>query len=197
MWEYPETAGQGKDFLALLATVRLYLPEDYYILTAAFPAGIGLLQMVDVRHAAKYLDFMNLVACDFFDAWPQRSDHHAPLYLVNEDEPSAASAVHYLTTSGVPANKILLGIPVFGHGFSHAKGSRQRSHGVSGEDGSFAHSDLPPRRTKELVDKRAVAALYVGKNDGFVTYDNPETVEMNALFCKQHGLGVSLDPTSH
>lgn len=38
-WEHPADPEQGRDFLALLAAVRLHLDDNRYILTAALPAG--------------------------------------------------------------------------------------------------------------------------------------------------------------
>jgi chitinase len=191
VWEYPCTPEQGSDFLALLAVVRLHLPEDRYLLTAALPANKAVLQYIDHRRAADYLDFLNLTAYDFAGSWTHRSGHHAQLYATSKDETSGAAGVQYLMACGVPGKKILLGIPLFGRSFLHASGPGQKYKGVGGIDGSFEYNELPRRGTKEQIDKRAVAAQCVGADGGFVSYDNPDTVKMKAAFCKQKGLGVS------
>jgi chitinase len=191
MWEYPSDGQQGHDFLSLLATIRIYLPEDRYLLTAALPTGKAVLHCIDLRKAADYLDFINLMAYDFSGPWTHRSGHHSQLYAMNKDEASGASGVQYLMSHGFPAKKILLGIPVYGRSFLHASGPGQKYKGNAGDDGAFEYKDLPRRGAKEQVDKRAVAAQCVGGDGGFVTYDNPDTVKMKASFCKQKGLGVS------
>ena len=191
MWEYPSDASQGLDFLSLLATTRAYLPEDEYVLAAALPANKEILQHVDLRLAAEHLDLLNLMTYDFYGPWAPRSGHHAQLYSTTKDEPSAATMVQYVMGRGFPAKRILLGIPAYGRSFLHASGPGQKFRGGGGEDGTFGYQQLPRRGCKEVVDKRACAAMCVGGDGGFVSYDNPETVKMKAAFCKQKGLGVS------
>lgn len=190
-WEYPCDAKQGYDFLALLAAIRIHLPEDRFILTAALPASKAVLQFLDLRMIADYLDFVNLMAYDFFGLWTSRSGHHAQLYAMNKDETSASSGVSYLMSHGFSAKKILLGIPTYGRSFLHATGPGQKFKGGGGDDGTFEYNRLPRKGCKESVDKRHVAAQCVGGDGGFVTYDNPDTVKIKATFCKQKGLGVS------
>ncbi|KXX80181.1 Endochitinase B1 [Madurella mycetomatis] len=189
VWEYPCTPQQGSDFLALLAAIRVHLPEDRYLLTAALPAARSVLQNIDLRRTAEYLDVINLTAYDFFGQWTHKSGHHAQLYAMSKDEPSGASGVQFLMASGVPAKKILLGIPLFGRSFLQVSGPGHKNRGAGGQDGSFEYNQLPRKGTKEQVDKRAVAAQCVGGDGGFVTYDNPDTVKVKASFCKQKGLG--------
>lgn len=190
VWEYPSDSQQGRDFLALLAAIRIHLPEDRYLLTAALPAARPILQHIDLRRAAEYVDVFNMTAYDFFGSWTPRSGHHAQLYSANKDETSGASGVQYMMASGVAGKKILLGIPLFGRSFLHVAGPGHKMRGVGGADGTFEYNQLPRKGTKEQVDKRAVAAQCVGGDGGFVTYDNPDTVRAKAAFCKQKGLGV-------
>ncbi|KND91316.1 Endochitinase B1 [Tolypocladium ophioglossoides CBS 100239] len=188
-WEYPSDGKQGYDFLALLATIRIHLPDDRFILTAALPASKAILQFIDLKVAADYLDFINLMAYDFFGTWSSKSGHHAQLYAMSKDETSAASGVAHVMSQGFPAEGILLGIPMYGRSFLHATGPGQKFRGGGGDEGTFEYSQLPRKGCKETVDKRHVAAQCLGADGGFVTYDNPDTVKAKAGFCKQKGLG--------
>lgn len=155
------------------------------------PAARPILANIDLRRSIEYLDIINLVAYDFYGPWSAKSGHHSQLYSMHKDEPSGASGVQYLMHHGVPGKKILLGIPLFGRSFLHVTGPGHKNRGSGGgDDGSFEYNALPRRGTKEQVDKRACAAQCVGADGGFVTYDNPDTVKMKAIFCKQKGLGV-------
>lgn len=178
-----------------MAAIRIHLPEDRFILTAALPANKAVLQFLDLRVIVDYLDFVNLMAYDFFGPWTSRSGHHAQLYAMNKDETSGSSGVSYLMSHGFSAKKILLGIPTYGRSFLHASGPGQKFKGGGGDDGTFEYKQLPRKGCKEAVDKRHVAAQCVGSDGGFVTYDNPDTVKIKATFCKQKGLGVSDDPS--
>ncbi|CAJ2499675.1 Uu.00g025280.m01.CDS01 [Anthostomella pinea] len=188
-WEYPMDLQQGADFIALLASVRIHLPEDEFIVTAALPSVLPVLQNIDIAQAAPYVDFVNLKAYDFFGHWTQRSGHHAQLYSMQKDEASGSSGVSYLVAHGCPPKKILLGIPVYGRSFLGVSGPGHRHRGAGGDDGSFEYSQLPRKNAKELVDKRLGAAGCVGGDGGFVSYDTPETVKIKAAYCKEKGLG--------
>ncbi|KAG8421954.1 hypothetical protein J3458_003784 [Metarhizium acridum] len=188
-WEYPCSVEQGNDFLALLATIRLHLPDDRYILTAALPATKSVLQFIDLRMAADYLDAVNLMAYDFFGMWTPKSGHHSQLYAMSRDEPSGSSGVAHLMSHGFPSGGILLGIPTYGRSFQHATGPGQKFKGGGGNDGTFEYNQLPRKGCKESVDKRHISAQCVGGDGGFVTYDNPDTVKAKASFAKQKGLG--------
>lgn len=196
MWQYPADPQQGANFLALLAAVRIYLPEEHYLLTAALPASHSILANIDLRQAADYLDLLNLMAYDFYGPWSSRSGHHSQLYPSSKDDDTCGSStVSYLMSQGFPAQKALLGIPLFGHSFTGVTGPGHRSKGNAGGfngDGTFDYNQLPRKGTKEQVDKRACAAYCVGGDGGFVSYDNPDTVKQKAAFCRQKGLGVSV-----
>ena len=54
--------------------------------------------------------------------------------------------------------------------------------------GCFDYSQLPRPGTLEQVDESTVGAFCVGQDGGFVTYDNPQTVQIKAAFVRQYGL---------
>jgi chitinase len=170
------------------------MPEDRYILSAALPATSAVLQFIDFRRAADYLDYVNLMAFDFFGTWTSRSGHHSQLYAMNKDETSGSSGVSHLMSHGFPAKKILLGIPTYGRSFLGAAGPGHRFKGGGGSAGMFEYGQLPRPKCKEAVDKRHVSAQCIGADGGFVSYDNPDTVKVKAKYCKQKGLAVSCFP---
>ncbi|RDW82659.1 chitinase-2 [Coleophoma cylindrospora] len=188
-WEHPSDAEQGRDFLALLATIRLHLPDDQYLLTAALPAGQWALQHINLFQAQDYLDLINLMAYDFSGSWTPKSGHQAQLFATNPNQPSTAAAVDYVLSTGFPAAKILLGIPVYGRSFLGASGPDQSYTGQGGEEGTFEYKELPRPGAQEVVDTTAVAAWCAGGDGGFVSYDNPETVRLKAKYVKDKRLG--------
>ncbi|KAH8679994.1 chitinase [Tricladium varicosporioides] len=188
-WEHPADPEQGQNFLFLLATIRLHLPDDRYLLTAALPAGQWALQNIDLYRAQDYLDLINLMAYDFTGSWSAKAGHHAQLFPGSSDEPSGSAAVEYVVSQGFPSQKILLGIPVYGRSFLGAGAPGHSYSGHGGEDGTFEYQNLPRQGTEEIVNTRVVAAFCTGGDGGFVTYDNPETVKMKANFCRERELG--------
>ncbi|CAG8978775.1 hypothetical protein HYALB_00011924 [Hymenoscyphus albidus] len=190
-WEHPSDQIEGQNFLSLLAAIRLYLPDNQYLLTAALPAGQWALQNINLYKAQDYLDLLNLMAYDFTGSWSEKAGHHAQLYAGKPGEPSSAAAVDYVISTGFPAAKILLGVPVYGRSFLGTSGPEHSFTGHGGEEGTFEYKYLPCAGTEEIVNTRVVGAFCHGGDGegGWVTYDNPETVKMKAGFCNQRGLG--------
>lgn len=192
-WEHPSDPEQGQNYNQLLVILRTYLPSPTYIITSALPAGEWALRHVNLAQAAAYLDFINLMAYDFSGPWTKFSGHHAQLHCPqipgSDVTASCSSAVTYMLSKGVPSRKILLGVPTYGRSFLGATKAGQSFSGHGGEEGTFEYRDLPRPGTHEQIDEIAVAAFCIGSDGGFVTYDNPRTVQLKALFAKQHRLG--------
>lgn len=189
-WEHPSDPDQGRDFLSLLATIRLHLPDEEYLLTAALPAGQWALQHIDLQRAQDYLDFINLMAYDFTGPWSPTAGHHAQLYPGSPGEPSGSAAVDYVKSTGFPPKKINLGIPVYGRSFLGASGPGDIYSGQGGEEGTFEYKVLPRTGADETVDFTRIAASCTGPDGGFITYDNPDTVRSKGRYCRTEKLGV-------
>ncbi|KAG5984912.1 hypothetical protein E4U55_002668 [Claviceps digitariae] len=188
-WEYPRSVEQGADFIALLAALRTYLPQDQYIITASLPVTIAVLQYIDFPTAANYLNHINLVAYDFFGEWTPKSGHHAQLYALSKDELSGSAGVEYMISRGFPPTGILLGVPTYGRSFLQVSGPGKWFTGAGGTEGIFSYSDLPREGCEEFVDTTRIAAYCVGGDGGFVSYDNPDTVQAKAIYVRFKMLG--------
>lgn len=189
-WEHPANEQEGRDFLSLMANIRLYCPDSEFMLTAALPAGYWALQHINLNEAQQYLDYINLMAYDFSGPWRPTAGHHSQLHAAQEGENAGATAVDYVISTGFPSKKILLGIPVYGRSFIGAKGPGDRYHRIGGDDGTFEYKALPRSGSVETTDLRVGAACCSGGEDGWVTYDNPATVTMKGQYCKENNLGV-------
>lgn len=134
------------------------------------------------------------MAYDFTGPWTQAAGHQAqlntPTYPYSDEALlSCDSAISYMLAQGVPSRKILLGIPVYGRSFLGATKPGDPYDGQGGEEGTFEYRDLPRPGALEGVDEQIGAAFCVGGDGGFVTYDNPRTVQLKAQFAKQRRLG--------
>lgn len=178
----------------LLQTLRLRLPSPRYLLTSALPAGEWALKHIPLSQASAYLDFINLMAYDFSGAWVDQVGHHAQLYSPRRPHCSAAalsadSSFRYYRSRGVPAEKIVLGIPAYGRSFLASKGLGSSYSGHGGDDGTFEFRELPRPEAKEFVDMSVGAAWCVGEDGGWVSYDNEQTVRMKAAYALRKELG--------
>ncbi|KAJ5224200.1 CAZyme family GH18 [Penicillium citrinum] len=185
-WEHPANSKEGKDYVRLLSKLREVLPAPRYVLATALPASQWFLRHIDLGAAQKHLDMINLMTYDFFGPWESEAGHQAQLH---GSPISGYSSVDYALMQGIPAKKIILGVPVYGRSFLGCSGPGQRYAGHGGEDGVFDYSELPRPGAQEIHDERAGAAYCVGSDGGFVTYDTPATVKQKANFVTSSKLG--------
>lgn len=153
---------------------------------------------------AEVLDYVNLMAYDFAGPWTAgRAGHHARLYAGREPYDAYAArsgdaAVEYVLAQGVPARKVVLGVPVYGRSFLGVRGPGERFEGCGGEAGGVVeYRDLPRDGAEEEVVDEEVwgASCWVdaggeeGKAEEWVSYDSPRTVREKARYVRERGLG--------
>src|SRR5690606_36980006 len=84
-------------------------------LTTAVPEFRGFLEKTDMGEVAKHLDFVNLMAYDFYVPAGDTVGHHSNLYPTRDGKGrSADTGVNDFVNAGVPVEKIVLGIPFYG-----------------------------------------------------------------------------------
>ena len=193
-WEHPSDARQGFNYIQLLTAVRDALPSPKYIVSSALPAGEWALKNIDLFKAALKLDFINLMTYDFSGPWTDLCGHHAQLHSPQYPHSDAAriscsSTIAYVVSKGVPPKKLILGIPAYGRSFLGAMEVGDHYSGHGGEEGTFEYKDLPRPGAVVFFDEPVGAIYCIGDDGGFVTYDNPHSVELKAKFAMERNLG--------
>ncbi|MFQ5568936.1 MAG: glycoside hydrolase family 18 protein [Rhodothermales bacterium] len=214
-WEYPGQIGEGnvyrpedrEHFTLLLKTLREHLDAqsardgrgegDRYVLTIATGASATYLHHTELDKTHPYLDFINIMTYDFHGAWTDSTGHHANLYPSGHPWlPSAEEAVAGHLKAGVPAHKIVLGVPFYGRGWTDVK---DENHGLhqpySGTARSYSFESLQARYINKNGYVRywddAAKAPYLWQPDSaiFITYDDEVSLQQKAAFAKENGLG--------
>ncbi|KKY38337.1 putative glycoside hydrolase family 18 protein [Diaporthe ampelina] len=209
-WEYPENPAQASDFVKLLAELRRQLsawtaanaPGYRFLLTVASSAGPEHYSVLDLREADRYLDSWNLMAYDYAGSWDTTSGHQANLFT----SPGSPGATKYSTdqaikdyvAKGVPASKILLGLPTYGRAFDSTGGPGQSFHGVGPGSaalqtpGLWLYKDLPRPGAAELYDETAGASYsYDPLSRELISYDNVRSAKKKGSYLKEKGLAGS------
>src|SRR5687767_8435496 len=141
-WEHPTTTEQGSNFLRILHDVRKSLPSPQYLLTTALPTGEYCLKNIDLKSAARYLDYLNLMGYDFTGGWTEVAGHHAQLHapkdsllhsIKPDNKKSCAKGVDYVVSTGFPRHQILLGVPAYARHFPKATEAGHASYKTAGE----------------------------------------------------------------
>jgi len=128
-WEYPDTEEEVVGFERLCRRLRAGLDEIEeragrpMLFTMAASANRGTLRWLDKELLLETMDWVNIMTYDMAGDWTDYAGHHAPLFPSSKHpeaaERSAASSMMYLVEQrGFPAERLALGIPLYGRGFA-------------------------------------------------------------------------------
>jgi len=136
-WEYP-TAAQTQNFTALLHEFRHQLNSltkttgKHYVMSFDGPAGSQNFVNIDLRNAARQVDFITAEGYNYAGSWDSQTNDasalfdskHDPLFgqLLDVDD-----TVNAYLAAGVPPHKYVMGLPLYGAGWT---GVPKVNHGL-------------------------------------------------------------------
>ena len=210
-WEFPGlevhngSPADSTAFPLLLRTLRDTLDRlgtslgRHLALSAALPALDVRARMMSIERSAPLLDFLNIMTYDLHGTWDPRAYHNAPLYA----GPGSDSALTvdgafrlYHGKYGVPARRINLGVPFYGHTFFDCT-ELQGPH--SGEDTTLfpssngaLYANIAAHMgdfTRHWDPYALVPYLTSPVRRTLVSYDDAESVRLKAEYAAAHGAG--------
>ncbi|XP_010829152.1 PREDICTED: chitinase-3-like protein 2 [Bison bison bison] len=215
-WIYPNVK-DNTHFTVLIHKLAEAFQQDFVkstkerlLLTAGVSAGR---QMIDnsyqIKELAKDLDFINLLSFDFHGSWekPLVTGHNSPLRKGQLDRGTSSYynveyAVGYWINKGMPAEKVVMGIPTYGRSFTLASaetavGAPASGPGAAGpitkSSGFLAYYEicqfLQGAKITRLQDQQVPYAV---KGNQWVGYDDVESVETKVQFLKNLNLGGAM-----
>ena len=134
-WEFP-TATDTANFTALLQEFRTQLNQlsattgKRYYLSFYGPAGSSNIANINLAQAAQPVDFITVQGYDFAGSWENVTNDASSLYDDKQD-PSFGQGLDDNSTAkiylnaGVPAAKYMLGVPLYGVGWTGAPNVNQ------------------------------------------------------------------------
>jgi chitinase len=205
-WEYPANEKEANDMVLLLKRVRKEL-DDYsskhanghhFELSIAAPAGPQNYNLLKLAELGQVLDNINLMAYDYAGSFSDVSGHQANLYP-SKDNPkstpfSTQAAVDAYIKGGVPAEKLILGMPIYGRDFTGTEGPGKPFTGQgqgSWERGIWDYKDLPLNGAQVQYDK-SIGATWTFANGHMVSFDTPDMIREKVSYAKGHSLGGSM-----
>ena len=209
-WEYPGMRGQDnifrpedkENFTLMFKMLREELDflsqrtGKRYLLTTAVPCFTRFIEMTEMGKAQQYLDFVNLMAYDFYVAG-DTAGHHSNLYPSEyyESEQSGDRAYQEYTKAGVPAEKLVLGIPFYGRSWYMQTAD---NHGInrpvdslaSGGGYTFVKDSIATRPgfVRYWDDRAKAPYLFNSENRQLVTYDDEESVKLKCAYVKDRNM---------
>ncbi|XP_035672026.1 chitotriosidase-1-like [Branchiostoma floridae] len=220
-WEYPaQRAGSRPEdkqrFTLLVQELKaafdaevLQPGQERLLLSAAVPAGeSSVLQGYEVDLISQHLDFINLMTYDLHGSWEAVTGLNSPLYPAAEESGNARklnqqAAVQVWRAGGAPAEKLNLGIALYGRSFTLSSGDTGLRAPTSGggtpaqytqEAGYISYYEictmLSSGATRVFDAEQKAPYSYLGNQ--WVGYDDAESIGHKIAFLKQEGLGGSM-----
>ena len=220
-WEYPGLRGNGnvhrpedkENFTALMAQLRAALDRDgrtrgrRLLLTFAAGASTAFIEHTEMAKVQASVDFVNLMTYDFRVASVEPvAGHHANLFEqpLDDKRRSGDRTVREFLAAGVPARKLVLGVPFYGRGWTNVAptaaadgtpntGLYQPGTALTGRSLTYG------RLAAELVDREGFVRLWDARAQQpylwnaatrtVICYDDPESLRLKARYVREHGLG--------
>nr|AFR13054.1 endochitinase [Akanthomyces lecanii] len=207
-WEYPADATQAQNMVLLLQAVRdeldsyasQYAKGHHFLLSIAAPAGPDNYNKLKLADLGKVLDYVNLMAYDFAGSWSNFTGHDANMYA-SKDNANATpfntnDAVQAYIKGGVPASKIVLGMPIYGRSFEKTEGIGKPYNGIgsgSWENGVWDYKALPKSGATVKCDNAVVGCYsYDASTQELISFDTPAVINTKVSWLKGQGLGGSM-----
>jgi chitinase len=191
-WEYPH-AEDAANFEALLREFRRQMDATRPGLTLSIAAGHSprMYEGVDMSVIAGLVDQFGLMMYDFIGPWSETTGFVAPLLAVRGHGGSIDSGVTAYLDAGVPAQKILMGVPFYGYGWKQVittdDGLFQQGQSIRGDKPYSYISTLVTNSTLHRDGDSQAPWLFDG--DSFWTYEDATSIQRKAGYAVQRGLG--------
>ncbi|MBW8824482.1 MAG: glycoside hydrolase family 18 protein [Xanthomonadales bacterium] len=183
---------------------------QHFLLTAALPGGrmesagpYDPAESYELAAVAKILDFINLMSYDMGTTFSPVASFNAPLREVPADPlapelrrwNSVEGAVEYYRAHGVPADRIVVGLPFYGRGYRVSSDANDGLY--QPYSGTYPVGDWRTIKAKLLGDPAwrqhwhpgaQSPWLFNAREHVFVSYENPRSIGIRAQFAHDHGL---------
>ncbi|MFI6642706.1 glycoside hydrolase family 18 protein [Streptomyces sp. NPDC050504] len=215
-WEWPGSSGDAdtkyrpedkQNFTALVAEFRAQIDalgkqkRKHYELSAYVPTAPAKIDAgFEVRKIMKNFDFVNLQGYDFHVSGEKNTAQQSALFA--KDDFSGHGTVQDWLKRGAPARKLVLGMPLYGQGWTGVTGGGDGlgQPAAAPAPAKWANGYADYKELKALADSGKYK-LYRNARDGHAwlfdgttlwTYDDPKVLRTKAAYVKARGLGGAM-----
>jgi chitinase len=211
-WEYPGSIGNGNVFRPQdKQNYTLFLKElrsrfdlegkklgRHLVTSIAVGASAEFISNTEMSQVQRYVDSVNLMSYDYYESSTDATTgHHAPLYT-NPADPkhvSADASVKLFEQAGVPAHKLILGVPFYGRAWADVGDT---NHGLyqPGKQATvwatyhdIASTFLSSGFVRYWDSIASAPYLYNPATHMFVSYEDPESIAAKCQYVLKQDLG--------
>jgi chitinase len=190
-WEYPSSSDRPHSmdlFRELRDSFSAVSPP--LLLSIAAPSG-DWSNRYDWALMTSVLDWIGVMTYDFYGSWTPKAGPNAPLYgsVSTTDQGWTDNSVnHYVNLKGVPAAKLLTGVPFYGWQFNASA-----MYGPSTGASQLPHNQIAPLLESGWVrywdSTTRVPHLVNPAQDRVISYDDSASVSEKCAYVRSRGLG--------
>ena len=211
-WEYPVSGGapgtihrpaDKQNFTKLLQELRTQLDRQGrrdgkdYSLTIAGAAGSWYLNQIEAVKVADIVDHIFLMGYDLHGPWDTSADFNAPLYTPSGASPqgksSIADSVQAYLDKGIPAEKLVLGMPLYGYAYQGVSSQNNGLYSTYTSAKSVSYRTLKKNYLSNdayrRLRHREAQVPYLYGSRTFISYDDAESLAAKAALARSRDLG--------
>ncbi|KAG9456266.1 hypothetical protein H6P81_000774 [Aristolochia fimbriata] len=207
-WEYPADQKEMDDLGLLLDEWRVAIEKEAratgrprLLLTAAVYYSVvnpmdGITRTFPAGSISRNLDWINAMCFDYRGGWNTTvTGAHAALYDPGSDI-STSKGIASWVDAGVPREKIVMGLPLFGHTWK-LKDPRVNGIGAPavsvgpGDEGTMSFAeivDFNKENGASVVYDKATVSTYSYVGASWIGYDGPKSVRKKIKFARAQSL---------
>lgn len=205
-WEFPRGA-DAANFVPLIEEFRkqMDMVRPGLLLSVALGPSPRMYGDADLKRIGELVDEAGLMTYDFNGPWSSTTGFIAPLTSNSSEEGTVERSVNAWKAAGVPATKLLIGLPFYGYGWRQVASD---NHGY-GQEGLPIRGDRPYRFIQSLISPAAQPpgaafpaapsavvyrdpvsqAPWLFDGSSFWTYDDPVSIQSKASYAAREQLG--------
>ncbi|MGN8644753.1 glycoside hydrolase family 18 protein [Gracilibacillus sp. HCP3S3_G5_1] len=232
-WEYPVSGGHEgnihrpedkQNHTLLLQEIRKELDkaekEDgkKYELAIASSANPSYLENNEMAKIAEIVDFIDIMTYDFNGSWQSTSAHNAPLFadpaaseagVPGTEVFNVATAIEGHLHAGVPANKLVMGLPFYGRSWASCDNTEAMPNGGyyhncqgagngTWEAGVYDYDDIIQHKLTDdqyvayWNDVSKVPYLFNEETGEFISYDDEQSIAEKVAYAENLQLGGAM-----
>jgi len=214
-WEYPKCwqvacdkgpESDRESFALWVKELRAAFDSKGLLLSAAVSPSKKVMDLgYDIPSIARDLDWIAVMTYDYHGHWDKKTGHVSPMYAHPEDDYDYFNTdftIKYWMEGGAPANKLVMGMPLYGQAFTLDKASENglnapaRQKGKAGQftraAGFLAYYEICEKvksqgwTVVEDAEGRMGPYAYQGRN--WVGYDNVAMIKYKSEYIRKMGL---------
>jgi chitinase len=210
-WEYPGSIGNGnvfrpedkQNYTLFLKELRSRFDVEgkrlgrHLVTSIAVGASAEFISNTEMSQVQRYLDSVNLMSYDYYESSSDTTTgHHAPLFT-NPADPkhvSADASVKLFEQAGVPAHKLILGVPFYGRAWAdvgdtnHGLYQPGKKATVWATYHDIAGTFLSTGFVRYWDNIASVPYLYNPTTRMFVSYEDPESIAAKCQYVLKQDL---------